>query len=180
MILNVVLVLAVLLVVFLIYVATRPSAFAISRNAVIPVKPDRIFEIVNDFHKWNDWSPWAKLDPNSKTTFGGATSGVGAEFAWDGNGQVGAGRMKITETVPGETIKLDLVFLRPMQATNLTVFTFQPEANGTRVTWTMSGTNGFMGKLFGVFVNCDKMVGDQFEKGFENMKTVLDTGRAAG
>ena len=158
---------------FLIYVATRSSDFAITRSAVFPASPDRVFALVNDFHAWENWSPWAKLDPKCKNSFEGATSGVGAKFAWDGNNEVGTGHMKITESRPHELIKLDLVFSRPMQANNVTVFTFQPERDGTRITWTMSGTNGFVGKLFGVIVNCDKMVGGQFEKGLDNMRNVL-------
>jgi hypothetical protein len=166
-------VLVVACVVFTIYVATRPADFVITRSAVVPAPADRVFALVNDFHRWNDWSPWAKIDPNCKTKVDGPPSGVGAKFAWDGNNQVGSGSMAITESRPNDEIKIDLTFTRPMQATNLTVFTFKPEASGTRVTWTMSGVNGFVGKLFGVFMDCDKMVGGDFEKGFDNMKEVL-------
>jgi len=162
---------------FAVFIATRPAKFVISRSALLPAPPDKVFEIVNDFHEWNDWSPWAKLDPNSKTTFDGAPSGVGAKFAWDGNNKVGSGSMAIVESRPNESIKIDLTFTRPMQATNVTLFTFKPETNGTRVTWTMSGANGFMGKLFSVLIDCDKMVGGQFEDGFQNMEAKLKTER---
>ena len=173
MLTNILIGLVVLVALFLIFVATRPSIFAVTRSAVIPFPADRVFTIVNDFHKWEDWSPWAKLDPECKNTFDGAASGVGSKFAWDGNNQVGSGRMEITESRPNSSITMDLVFTRPMQATNLTVFAFEPSGNGTRVTWTMSGKNVFMGKLFTLFMNCDKMVGGQFEKGLDNMKSVL-------
>ncbi len=166
--------LVVLLAVFLIFVATRPSHFSITRSATFPAPPDKVFPLVNDFHLWNDWSPWAKMDPNCKNSFSGATAGVGAGFAWDGNNDVGTGSMLITESRPNELIKLDLDFIKPMQGKNLTVFTFKPNGTGTDVTWTMSGENGFMGKLFGVIINCDKMVGDQFEKGLESMKALAE------
>ena len=162
-----------LIALFLIFVATRPSDFAITRSAVFSATPDQVFALVNDFHAWENWSPWAKLDPKCKNAFEGATSGVGAKFAWDGNNEVGSGQMEITESRPHELIKLDLVFSRPMHATNVTVFTFQPEGSGTRINWTMSGKYGFVGKLFSVIMDCDKMVGGQFEKGLDNMRNIL-------
>ncbi len=164
---------AVLFAFLLITIARKPAAFAITRSAVIPASPDRVFALVNDFHEWDHGSPWAKIDPNCKNTFDGPTSGVGAKFAWDGNGKVGSGRMEITESKPNEKIALDLIFSRPMKANNLTVFTFHPEADGTKITWTMSGHNGFMGKAFNTFVDCDKMIGKQFDEGLENMKKVV-------
>ena len=167
---KIIVVLAVLLAGFLIFIATRPAAFVITRSAVIPATPDRVFALVNDFHVWNDWSPWAKMDPACKNTFDGPASGVGAKFGWSGNNSVGEGRMEITESKPNDSIKLDLIFVRPMEGKNLTVFTFKPEGSGTRVTWTMSGDNNFIGKLFSFVLNCDKMVGGQFEQGFDNMK----------
>ena len=170
---QVLLLLAIALTIFFAYVAARPAAFSISRTAVIPAPPANVFALVNDFRQWDRWSPWAKLDPNSKATFDGVASGVGAKFAWSGNNKVGAGNMAITESRPNEVIKLDLNFTRPMTASNVTVFTFQSEGNGTRVTWTMSGNNSFVGKLFNVFVNCDKMVGGQFEQGFANLTAVV-------
>jgi hypothetical protein len=176
MLVNIGIAIVVALALFLIYVASRPAAFVITRSSIIPAAPDKVFALVNDFHEWDSWSPWAKLDPQCKNTFDGARSGVGAKFAWDGNNQVGSGHMEITVSHPHESIKLALVFSRPMQATNETVFDFQPEGKGTRVTWTMSGTNGFMGKLFGIVMNCDKMVGGQFEEGLENMSRIVTSG----
>ena len=166
-------VLLAILAVFAIFVATRPSEFVVTRAGVISDKPERVFALVNDFREWDHWSPWAKLDPTCKNSFDGSASGVGAKFAWDGNNQVGQGRMQITESRPYESIKLDLIFNKPMKATNLTAFSFKPEGGGTRVTWTMSGSNGFVGKLFNLVMNCDKMVGGQFEQGFDNMNAIV-------
>ena len=173
MLFNICIGLIVLLAIFLIFVATRPSIFTVTRSAVIPAAPQTVFALVNSFHEWDRWSPWAKLDPNCKNSFDGAKSGVGAKFAWDGNREVGAGRMEITDSRPDAVIMLDLVFIRPMEGTNLTVFDFEPDGNGTRVTWTMSGPVGFMGKLFGVLMNCEKMVGCQFEKGLNNIRQIV-------
>lgn len=165
--------LVAIIVVFLIVAAMQPADFRISRTAVIAAPPAAVFGQINDFHKWNDWSPWAKLDPNAKNSFDGPASGVGAKFSWSGNNEVGEGSMKITSSKPAESVVMDLVFTRPFAATNLTKFTLKPEGSGTAVTWSMSGKNNFMGKAVGLVMNCDKMVGGKFEEGFENLKKVV-------
>ena len=167
--------LAAIIVVFLIVVAMQPADFRISRTAVIAAPPAAVFGQINDFHKWNDWSPWAKLDPNAKNSFDGSASGVGAKFSWSGNNEVGEGSMKITSSKPPESVVMDLVFTKPFAATNLTEFTLKPEGNGTAVTWSMSGKNNFMGKAVGLVMNCDKMIGGKFEEGFENLKKAVSS-----
>jgi uncharacterized protein YndB with AHSA1/START domain len=154
---------------FVILVTTRPSDFRITRTGRISAPVGIVFENVNDLHKWEAWSPWAKLDPNAKNTFDGPIAGPGASMAWDGNNKVGAGRMTIAESRPGEVIRIKLEFFRPFKATNLAEFTFKPEGGQTAVTWSMSGKNNFMGKAFSLFMNCDKMVGGEFEKGLANL-----------
>ena len=167
--------LAAIIVLFLIVAAMQPADFRITRSATIAAPPATVFGQINDFHKWNDWSPWAKLDPNAKNTFDGPPSGVGASFAWAGNSEVGEGRMTITESKPGELVRMKLEFIKPFAATNTTEFTLKPEGSQTAVTWSMSGTNGFIGKCMGLIMNCDKMVGGQFEKGFANLKAIVET-----
>ena len=166
--------LAVIVVVFVIIVATRPDDFCVSRSATFAAPPAAVFAQVNDFHKWDAWSPWAKLDATCKNTFDGAPAGKGAKFAWHGNSKVGAGRMTVTESQPPELIRINLEFLRPFKATNTTEFTFKPEGNGSLVTWKMFGKNNFMSKAFGVFVNCDNLIGRDFEKGLAQMKSVAE------
>jgi uncharacterized protein YndB with AHSA1/START domain len=166
--------LGAILVIFLIVVALQPADFRIQRTATIAAPPSVVFAQVNDFHKWEAWSPWAKMDPAAKNTFEGPTEGVGSGFRWAGNNQVGEGAMAILESKPGELVRIKLEFIKPFQATNTAEFTFAPEGNGTRVTWTMSGKNNFMGKAFGLIMNCDKMVGGQFEQGLASMKAIAE------
>ena len=170
---KILLALLAVIVVFVIIVALQPADFRITRKAVIPAPPAAVFAQLNDFHKWDAWSPWAKLDPNAKNSFEGPESGVGSKFSWSGNHEVGEGSMKITASKPGESVVMDLVFTKPFAATNLTEFTMNPEGGGTEVTWSMSGKNNFMGKAVGLFMNCDRMVGTKFEEGFENLKRVV-------
>jgi hypothetical protein len=173
MLIKILIALAVLLVVFVIIVAMRPDDFRVSRSATIPAPATAVFEQVNDLHKFQDWSPWAKIDPNCKVTYDGPPAGVGTSFAWAGNKEVGEGRMTVIETRPGELVRFKLEFLKPFEATNTADFNFKPTGNQTEVTWSMSGKNNFMFKAVGLFMGCDKMVGPDFEKGLANLKALV-------
>ncbi len=166
--------LAVIVVVFVVIVAVQPSDFRITRSATIAAPPEAVFAQVNGLHNWEAWSPWAKLDPAAKSTYEGPAAGVGAAFTWAGNNKVGEGRMTITESRPNESVRFKLDFLKPFKATNTAEFTFKPEGNQTAVTWSMYGKNSFIGKAVGLFINCDKMVGGQFEQGLAQMKSVAE------
>ena len=127
-----------------------------------------------DLRRWDDWSPWAKLDPHAVAEFSGADKGEGARFRWAGNNKVGVGMMTIIESRPHERVRIQLDFLKPMRATNEALFTFQPDGAGTRVTWQMTGQNSFTGRLACTFMNMDKMVGGEFEKGLAAMKAKVE------
>ena len=174
MIKKIAIALVLIVIVFAIVVATRPADFRITRTTSIAAPPAAVFAQVNDFHKWDAWSPWAKLDPAMKQTHEGAPAGTGAIYSWVGNSDVGEGRMTITESRPNEMIGIKLEFLKPFAAVNTTEFSFKPEGNQTVVTWSMTGTNNFMAKAFGLFMNMDKMVGGDFEKGLAQMKSVTE------
>lgn len=171
--LGLVAVVVILALALVIGVSTRPDEFQVSRSAVIPASPAVAFGQVNDLHKWEAWSPWAKLDPNSTVTFAGPPAGTGSSMAWAGNAEVGEGKMTITESRPGERVLMKLEFVKPFEGTGTTEFTFKPETAGTLVTWTMSGTNNFVGKAISLVMDCDKMMGPQFEQGLENMKKAV-------
>jgi len=158
----------------LVLLSGRPDEFQVVRSATMAAAPAVVFEQVNDFHKWEAWSPWAKLDPACRNAYSGAAAGKDAGFAWDGNNKVGAGRMTITQSQSPELIRIHLEFLRPFKAISTTEFTFLPQVNQTVVTWTMRGRNNFLAKVFGVFVDCDAMVGKDFEKGLASITAVVE------
>jgi hypothetical protein len=166
--------LAALVVVLIALIATRPADFRITRTALMRGPASAAFAQVNDFHQWESWSPFVKYDPNAKLTYEGPTSGVGAKYSWDGNSKAGAGVSTITESRPSELVRMRLEFLRPFKATNIAEFTFQPQGDQTAVTWSMSGKNNFMAKAFHLVVNCDKMIGKEFEEGLSNMKRLVE------
>ena len=169
--------LVIIAILFFIILVGRPDEFKVVRAATIAAAPATLFEQVNDFHKWEAWSPWAKLDPACKNSYSGAAVGKDAGFAWEGNNKVGAGRMTITESQSPELIRINLEFLRPFKSTNTTEFTFKSQSSQTLVTWTMSGKNNFMSKVFGLFVDCEKMVGKDFEKGLASIKAITESGK---
>lgn len=152
----------------------QPDTFRLERSRKMAAPPEAVFAEVNDFRNWQKWSPWAKMDPNAKNTYSGAESGQGAKFAWDGNDEVGAGQMEIVESKPAELVKLKLDFLRPMQNSCDTIFTFKPEDGGTLMTWTMEGPNSFLGKALHLVIDMDKMVGDQFEQGLTSIQQIVE------
>ncbi|MCI0375998.1 MAG: SRPBCC family protein [Gemmataceae bacterium] len=167
--------LAVVVIGFAVVVAMKPSEFRIVRTGTISAPPSAVFAEVNDFHKWQAWSPWEKLDPALKRTYEGPSAGTGAIYSWAGNKKVGEGRMTIMESRPSDLIRINLEFLKPFKATNTTEFTFKPEGNQTVVTWDMSGRNNFIGKAFCMFMNMDKLVGGDFEKGLANLKASVES-----
>ena len=174
MIKKILLVLAIFIIVFIVIVALQPAEYSIVRTAGIAAPAPAVFGEVNDFHKWEAWSPWAKLDPEAKNTFEGPPTGTGAIFTWAGNKKVGAGRMKITESNPDYLIRIKLDFLKPFASTATTEFVFNPEDSQTAVTWTMTGRKNFISKGFCLFMNMDKMVGGDFERGLASLKSVVE------
>ena len=169
---KILIVLAVVVVVFVAVVATRPSEYTVKRTQVVNAPPDVVFAQVNDFHQWDAWSPWAKLDPNVKTTHSGAAAGTGAVYEWSGNKDVGKGKMTVTDSAPGQHVLIALEFIEPFASKADSRFEFAPDGQGTQVTWAMSGHSGFMEKAFGLFMNMDAMIGKDFEKGLTQLATV--------
>ena len=157
------------------YAATRPNNFTIRRSTRIKAPPEKIFTNIDDFHKWNAWSPWEGLDPSMKRTHSGSPKGVGAVYEWDGNKKVGAGRMEITNISAPNKVTLKLDFSRPFEAHNTTEFQLQPNGDSTDVVWLIQGPSPFMSKLMGVFVNMDKLIGKDFETGLANLKRVAES-----
>ena len=160
-------------------VLMQPSAFSITRTATINAPPAAVFAQVDDFHAWPAWSPWAKLDPAAVLTYDGPAAGVGAGYSWNGNKKVGAGRMTITASDKHDLVRIDLVFTRPFRARNVAEFTFTQAGDQTIISWSMNGRNGLIGKAFAMFVDCDKMIGGDFEKGLAAMKAVVESAAKA-
>jgi hypothetical protein len=165
---------AALVAFLIVFIATRPASFRVERTVSMTAPAEVVFPLVNDFHNWDRWSPWAKKDPNQQTTHSGAAMGQGAEYSWAGNGKVGEGRMTVTDSRPNERVGIKLEFLKPWEATNAVDFTFEPTGDEVRVTWGMTGHHNFMGKAASLFMSMDSMVGKDFEQGLASMKLAAE------
>ncbi|MDZ4853172.1 MAG: SRPBCC family protein [Pirellulaceae bacterium] len=172
---KILLAMLVVIAAFLGYVALQPSSFHVERSTTINASPEKVFAEVNDFHRWDGWSPWLKLDPQAKTTFEGPESGDGAYFTWSGNADVGEGSMKITESKPYERIGIQLDFIKPFPGKSDVEFLFKTEGDKTKVTWGMSGQNGFIGRCFCTFMSMDKMIGDKYDEGLAKLKAIAES-----
>ncbi|MGE4350401.1 MAG: SRPBCC family protein [Candidatus Berkiella sp.] len=157
-----------------IYATTKPDDFKVERSHTIKAPSEKIFPLINDFNNWPQWSPWEDLDPNMKKTLKGAHKGVGAISEWEGNNDVGSGKIEIIKSTPNTQIIMQLDMLKPFPATNTVEFSLASVKDETKVTWSMSGKNSFIAKVMSIFINCEKMVGDQFEKGLNKLQKISE------
>lgn len=170
---KILIVLAVVVVAFLGYASTRPSEYRVERSAPVAAPAEVVFEQIGNFHKWAAWSPWEKLDPKMQKTFEGPERGVGASYAWKGDDKVGSGKMTITKEDAPKELGIKLEFLEPFTSVADTTFTLASQnSEQTQVTWSMAGKSNFMSKVFSVFMDMDKMIGADFEKGLAQLNTV--------
>ncbi len=157
------------------YAAIQPDTFEVVRSETIQAPADKLQALLLDFHAWEKWSPWERLDPQLKRTYSGAASGVGAIYEWKGNDDVGSGRMTITAADPGNSVSIKIEFQEPFATTNLTLFSLEPSGSATKVSWKMTGeVMGLAGKLMGLFMNMDAMIGKDFESGLDNLKVLAE------
>ena len=167
-------ILAIAIAAILVLAATKPNTLRVQRAIDIKAPAEKIFPLISDFHQWRSWSPYETKDPAMKRTYSGTDSGKGAAYAWDGNKNVGSGRMEILETSPPQKIVIKLDFFTPFEGHNTAEFTMLPQGNGTHVTWVMYGPANFMSRLIQVFMNLDNMIGKDFDAGLANLKKLTE------
>jgi uncharacterized protein YndB with AHSA1/START domain len=167
-------VLAIVVAAVLILAATKPNSFSVQRAATVKAPPEKIFSLINDFHQWGGWSPYETKDPAMKRSYSGPESGKGAVYAWDGNKNVGSGRMEILDTTLPTRIVIKLDFFTPFEGHNTAEFTMLPQGDATHLTWLMHGPAVFVSKVMQVFINLDHMIGKDFEIGLANLKRLTE------
>src|ERR1700704_6325347 len=167
-------VLAVAIAIVLIFAATKPDTFSVQRATTVKAPPEKIFSLINDFHQWGSWSPYENKDPAMKRSYSGAESGKGAVYGWEGNKNVGSGRMEILDTSVPTKIVIKLDFFTPFEGHNTAEFTMLPQGDVTNVTWMMHGPAVFISKVMQVFINLDNMIGKDFEAGLANLKRLTE------
>jgi hypothetical protein len=167
-------ILAIAIVIVLVLALTKPNTFAVQRAISIKAPAEKIFPLINDFRQWVAWSPYENKDPAMKRTYSGAESGKSAVYAWDGNNNVGSGRMEILDTIMPSKIVIKLDFFKPFEGHNTAEFTMLPQGDATNLTWVMHGPAVFMSRLMQVFINLDNMIGKDFEVGLANLKKLTE------
>ena len=158
----------------LIYAATRPDSFRVQRSASIKAPPEKVFPLISDLKAWASWSPYEKKDPAMKRSFGPVTAGKGATYEWEGDKNVGQGRMEILEATPPGKVVIKLDFLKPFEAHNTAEFTLAPKGDTTLATWAIYGPSAFVTKVMGLFLDMDKMIGKDFEAGLADLKAAAE------
>lgn len=171
---TIAIIVVVAVAVILIYAATRPDSFRIERSISIKTPPEKIFPLINGFRQWEAWSPWEKVDPAVKRSYSGADSGKGAVYAWQGNKDIGQGRMEIIESTPSSNVVIKIDFLKPFEAHNTIEFRLERQGDAVKVTQAMYGPSPFLSKLMGLFCSMDKMVGKKFEEGLTSLKSIVE------
>ena len=171
---TILIIVAVVIAAILIFAATKPDAFRIQRSLTIAAPPEKIFPYLNDYRRWQAWSPYEKKDPAMKRTFSGPATGPGAIYEWDGDKNVGKGRIEITEESPNARLAFNLDMLKPFEAHNKGELSLQPQGSATVVTWAMHGRTPYLAKILHVFFNMDRMVGGDFEKGLADLKAIAE------
>ena len=167
--------LAALLLVLVAVIGFQPARYRVARSITLAASPADVFAQVNDFHNWNGWSPWARLDPKMKATYEGPASGIGAVYRWTGDKKVGEGKMTIQESLPASHVRIRLEFIEPFASVAVTAFDLAAAGSGTTVTWSMTGENDFVSKAFCLFMGgMDKAVGPDFEKGLAQLKALVE------
>ena len=164
----------VLVAALLAYAATRPDTFRVERSATMKASPEKVFVVLNDFRRWDSWSPWEKKDPAMKRTFGATTAGKGAQYAWEGNKDVGKGSMEIVEAAPPSRLVLKLDFIEPFEGHNIVEYTLTPAGGATTVNWAIHGPMPYVSKVISIFCSMDSMIGKDFEAGLANLKAVVE------
>jgi uncharacterized protein YndB with AHSA1/START domain len=170
--------LVALVALLLVLVARRPADYYIERETTIAAPPGAVLDLVEDFRQWNRWSPWDRLDPTQVVTLGGAPRGVGATYEWVGK-KNGQGRMEIVEHRPNELVGIQLDFIKPFPSRSRCDFRATPSGGGTRLVWSMTGRNDFMGKAFDLFMNMDRMLGRDFSRGLAALKEAAESSAGA-
>lgn len=173
MLIKIAIAVIVIIALVLIYASTKPDTFHVERSINIKAAPEKIFALINDFHLWNDWTPYNK-DPAMKKAYSGNDRGVGAHYAWEGNKEVGKGEISITETTPPNKIVMDLHMIEPFEGHNVATFTLSAAGDSTKVTWSLDDKQKFIVKVIGIFMNMDKMIGGDFETGLARLKVTAE------
>nr|WP_247655683.1 SRPBCC family protein [Hydrogenophaga aromaticivorans] len=156
------------------YAATRGDSFRVERSTTVAAPAAKLFPLINDLHRFNTWNPYNRKDPAMQGTYSGPAAGSGAVFDFQGNKEVGKGRIGITTSTEPSVVTMQLDMFEPFEGHNVVTFSLVPEGGATRVTWAMHGPSPFIARLMGIFFSMDQMIGKDFETGLSHLKALAE------
>jgi hypothetical protein len=165
--------LAALVAILLVVGLFLPTAVHVERSTTTTASPSTVYGIVNGFGRFNEWSPWFDLDPQTRYTYSGPQSGVGARMEWTSEqADVGAGSQEIVAVEPDRSVTTRLDFGGQGEA--LSKLSIEPEGDGSRLTWSFdtSFEGDFLGRYFGLMF--DHWIGADYEKGLARLKSLAE------
>lgn len=154
--------------------ASQPAAYSVERRVRVAHPPEVVWPLVSDYRRFVQWSPWEGRDPDQVATFSEPSVGLGAWYAWEGNGEVGRGRMETTGFEPPLAMVQRLEFIEPFSSVAEVRYDLAPDGEGTLVRWSMRGEHDMFGRLMSVFVSFDSLIGPDFEQGLASLAVLLD------
>ena len=168
---------AIIIGAFLIFVATRPSEMSVTRETFVHAAPEAVFPHINNSKMANHWMPWQDSDPGLKMNYSGPEEGIDSTSSWDSQGKMGTGEARVIDSIQNKSVKTRLTYTKPFQMSQTAEISLTPVTNGTQVRWSVAGHNGFFFKMMGIFMDCDQMIGGEFEKGLSKLKTIVEAAK---
>lgn len=149
-----------------------PKTYSVSRSTIIKAPDSLVFKNVADFNNFLKWNPWTKMEPAAKVEISGTPLQAGHLWEWKGK-ETGEGQMELDKIQAPKSVDFVLTFTKPFQSVAQTNFTFEPVAEGTKVTWRMNGESNSTVEKW-MYLNMDNMLGKDFESGLKNLKELSE------
>ncbi len=174
MIKKIFLVIVAMISLLLIYAGLKSPDYTVMRQITVNAPAEKVFPYLNNMKLADQWGPWKEIDPTVSMVLSGPEEGIGAKTSWAGARQMGTGSATIVESTAGSKVKILLEYTEPMAMVQNSEYLLEGTGDQSTVTWQVTGQNNFIGRVMGVFINVDQMVGGMFEKGLSNLKTLLE------
>jgi len=156
-----------------IYIAVQPSEFAFQRSIVINAPQELVFNKVNTYKKWPEFSPWLEQDKNATLKYNTINEGLNSSYSWNGD-ILGEGSMTTVSVNKPDSLKQRIDFVKPFESSSMVNWKFEKQTNSTKVTWKMSGKQDFMTKMYTTFNgSIEENTAKDFERGLFKLDSVV-------
>ncbi len=169
-------VIALLIAAILIIAWLTKKEYAAEREIIINKPPQQVFDHIKFLRNQDNFTKWATMDANMKKEYFGTDGTVGFISAWDSdNKKVGKGEQEIKKITEGKRLETELRFIKPFTGLANAYMTTEPYGNNaTKVKWGFDSKMKYPMNILLLFMNMDKMIGEDFATGLTNLKNVLE------